>query len=92
MRFIAITIFDNKLKTFSPPFYFPTMVDVYRGLKDVCNDSSSKFFKHPGDFQFFKIGEFDDNEAKFFGLEDPLENLGVPSSFKDNNADVSKVE
>ena len=69
------SIFDDKTKVYSKPFYDLTIGAAIRNFADASNDPNTHLSKHPGDFSLFLLGEFDDETGELFDKQ-PYQNLG----------------
>lgn len=59
------TIFDEKVKSYSPPFYSVHKGQALRSWEELVNDGGkSTISKYPKDFSLYELGEFDDQQAK----------------------------
>lgn len=66
----AFSFFDRKGGMFSPPFFFPSRGQALRVAQDLANDLGTMIGKHPADFDFFQVGQFDDASGTFAGAPD----------------------
>lgn len=58
MKLKIFSIYDSKAKAFITPFFSPTTEVGQRSFGGACNDPTTQFHRHPGDFSLFEIGEF----------------------------------
>lgn len=65
------SVFDEKAKSFAPPFCMHTDGQATRGFGDACEDPKSLMSKHPQDYSLYKLGSFDDFEGKMIPLNQP---------------------
>lgn len=76
---------DSKAELFIQPFCSPTIATACRDFETACNDESSQFNKHSGDYTLFHVATFDQDS----GIVTPCEtavNLGLASTFiRENN-------
>lgn len=64
-------VFDSKAEVFGVPFGNSSVGAVLRQFADSVNDRSNPnnlWAKHPGDFQLYEIGAYDDETARFESL------------------------
>lgn len=76
------SIYDNKAKAFSSPFYMQNDEVAKRVFHIMANNPESDYYHHPDDFILYHIGAFEDGTAAITQI-DPIQNLGVASSFKE---------
>ena len=65
MKLKAYSVFDSKAEAYGLPHFFVAKGLAIRAFTDLTNDPQSLISKHPEDFDFFEIGEFDDLTGKF---------------------------
>lgn len=65
MRLLAFAVFDVKAECYMRPFFAETVGLALRSFRDIVNDGSSPFAKHPEDYTLFKIGAFDTSLGSF---------------------------
>ncbi len=63
MKLLVFSIYDSKAEGFITPFFMPKIGQATRVFNDCCNDKTHQFFKNPGDYTLFEIGEFDDEDG-----------------------------
>lgn len=68
MDTIVVALLDVKLGRFNSPLFFPNRAVAARSIKDAVTAPDSDFAKHPEDYQFFIIGQYDTTN----GLLDPI--------------------
>jgi len=61
-------VFDVKAAAYAMPFFSTSLVTALRAFGDACLDPNTMLAKHPGDFQLFHLGTFDDAS----GFIDPI--------------------
>lgn len=71
MDTIIIALLDVKLGRFNNPIFFPNRAVAARAIKDAVNAPDSEFSKHPEDYQFFVVGEFDSSNAFLAPISPP---------------------
>lgn len=73
------SIFDTKADVYSQPFYALTDHAAIRTFTDAVNLKDSPYNRHPGDYQLFAIGDFDDRTGDV--TPHPKQHLGNAISF-----------
>lgn len=73
-------VYDSKVKAYMNPFFMRSDGEALRGWMDVCNDKSTQFNKHPGDFSLMALGEYDEQSGKF-SCEAAPRSLGLAVEF-----------
>lgn len=81
MKINLYTIYDLKAGVYNKPFYMHNDSVVIRAMEDLINDPQNDIGRHPEDFIVWMLGTFDDNEAKFDLLENPVQ-IGKCSEIK----------
>ncbi|AXH78084.1 MAG: nonstructural protein [Microviridae sp.] len=63
MRQYIVSVRDAAAEVFNRPFFVPHRNVALRDFTDEVNreDPSNQLNKHPGDFDLYLLGEFDDN-------------------------------
>lgn len=74
------SVYDSKAEFYLPPFYFKSKGEALRAFSETVNDSKSTFYKYPGDFTLFEVGEFDETSCSFNLLITPV-SQGVAVEF-----------
>lgn len=54
---------DGKVEQFFPPMCFQTPGAAERWFYDIVNNDKTEFFKHPGDYALYKIGEYEPDKG-----------------------------
>lgn len=72
MNLLTFSIYDEKAKTFSKPFFMPSMGLALRALNDIVDDPQTSLAKYPQDFKLYNLGSFDDNKGEFIGVPQPV--------------------
>lgn len=87
------TVYDSKALAYLAPVFMPTRGAAIRAFGDTCADPNSLFAKHPADYTFFEIGEFDDSTCTM-EIHDALINLGTALDFvsKPENPSLRSVQ
>ncbi len=52
-------IYDNKAEYYLNPLTFNTTGESLRNFSDAVNDTQTMLHRHPGDFNLFEIGTYD---------------------------------
>lgn len=65
-KYVMCTVLDLTAQQYGRPFFAVSDGSAIRGFSDEINheDAQSILYKHPDDFQLFKIGSFDDSTGK----------------------------
>lgn len=61
----VFSVYDEKAKTFSPPFYAANAAVACRMMEDVLRDKNHPFTTHSADYTLFQICEFDQTTGTF---------------------------
>lgn len=64
-------IYDLKAECFGTPFFFPQDGQAGRAFADLAQDKRTSVGLHPEDYRLFRIGTFNDHNAKLSPLEEP---------------------
>ena len=67
----AVSIFDSKAQTFTPPYFVPAVGVAIREFGSLVNDGKSLQSQYPGDFELFHLGDFDPSTGCFVPLVEP---------------------
>lgn len=59
------SLFDEKAKMYSQPFYMAHDGLALRAFGDLVEDKKTTVSRYPVDFTMWKLGEFDDNTGIF---------------------------
>lgn len=81
MIYQMYALYDSKAEAFNTPRFYRTRGEAIRSFSDACNDPQGMIFAHPGDYSFFFLGTYDDQNAAFNHLAAP-ENIGSGVEFK----------
>lgn len=76
----AFSVRDSKSESFLPPFFANSVGSAVRSFGDAANEKSSMLYKHPGDYQLYELGYFDDNDGVLTALI-PMKLLGCAADF-----------
>lgn len=72
MKFLAFSVYDEKVQAFNAPFFAPTVGSAVRSFADIVNDERSRIHQHPGDYVLYQVGTFDDEDASFESKVPPV--------------------
>lgn len=80
MKIKFYCVFDSAVGSYLAPFTMRTNGEALRAWKDLVNDPSTNFAKHPSDYTLFELGSFDPDTAGFDLHPSPV-SLGVGIEF-----------
>lgn len=72
MKLLAFAVYDRAARAYSAPFYQHTRGLGERMFADLVVDPQSNVSKHPGDYELFCVGEFDNEEGVLSSPDKPL--------------------
>jgi len=78
----VFSVYDNKARAFSTPFFSPRQEMAVRDFTAAARDPQSVINQFPEDYTLYEIGEFDDDNATFNTHTEPLP-LGKAIQFKE---------
>lgn len=81
MKTKMYAVYDAKVKAFNTPIHYRNAAEATRSFADACNDPKTTLCQHPEDYQFFEIGEYDDENGVAITYETKIP-LGLASQFK----------
>lgn len=81
------SVYDSKMEAYMQPFFQNARGQAIRSFSDAVNDPKAPFYKHPGDFTLFEIGEYDDQDASVTQYE-AKQNLGTAIDFKEKTNEL----
>lgn len=64
MKLNTYTIYDTASGAYSRPFFAKSDGEAQRSFQDIANDKEHPIGAHPEDYSLFRIGIFDDQNAK----------------------------
>lgn len=70
------SVFDSKTGVYSHPILRVTRGSALRDFSDEVSNPQSPYAKHPADFTFYELGEYDDNLGYVLN-HDPKVSLGT---------------
>ncbi|QCQ84638.1 nonstructural protein [Blackfly microvirus SF02] len=59
-KLLLCSVFDTKVGSFAPTFCCKSRGEAIRSFEDAVRDPKMPFAAHPGDYQLFAVGDFDD--------------------------------
>jgi len=73
MKHNIIAIRDRKANAFNRPMALPSIGQAIRSFQDEINreDNNNDLWKHPGDFDLYLLGTWDDETGQFENSEVP---------------------
>lgn len=80
MKIGVFSIYDNKAKLFSQPFFAINVSVAVRSFSGLANEAGNAVNKNPSDYTLFHVGTFDDDLGVFENCS-RQENLGLAASF-----------
>lgn len=81
MKLMAFSVRDNVAGVFSRPYFVPNAPTAIRAFADTVRRPDEGIFGHEGDFDLYKLGEFDDVTGVYEGVVPPVF-LAHASDFK----------
>ena len=84
MKLHAVAIRDIKANVFAQPYFVSSIGGAVRAFGDECQraEKDNLMYKHPGDFELYKIGEYDDATGELIPL--PKEQIANGSNYQSN--------
>lgn len=61
MILLAFAVYDKKVGAYMQPMFFRSKGEACRSFLDACTVESQPFMKHPEDYGFAYLGDFDDS-------------------------------
>lgn len=80
MILFVYSIYDEKVESYSQPFFCPTNPAAIRMFTDLANDDNSNISRHQQDYTLYQIGKWDDSTGKIETFEN-LVNLGRANEY-----------
>lgn len=80
MILYVYSTYDEKVKSFSNPFYMPTNASAIRAFTDLANNKQTTVGMHPSDFTLYQVGEWDD-QTGVISHYDQHNNLGKADQY-----------
>jgi len=72
-------VFDKKAKIYNPPVFLHNTAVACRAFGELANNPDHQYGKHPGDYELWEVGTYDDG----CGLTCPLEDKTHVIDFAD---------
>lgn len=69
MTYKVLAVYDGKAEAFLQPFFSDTPGSAVRAFGDEVMKPESPFHKHPGDYQLYELGTFDNLTGKLTAME-----------------------
>lgn len=76
----VFSVYDSKVMAHLQPFFSESVGGAVRAFSDASNDKDCPFTKHPGDYQLYEIGLFDNNSGLLTPCV-PMKLLGCAADF-----------
>lgn len=61
----VFALLDMKAGFFQVPFFMPSVGQAVRAVSDMAADQQTIIGRHPGDFELYQLGDWDDATAAF---------------------------
>jgi hypothetical protein len=71
MKYAVCAVKDRAVDAFNRPLYVPTVGVAIRSFNDECNKKDSELNAHPEDYDFYELGQWDDQTAIYTPLDVP---------------------
>lgn len=65
MILLAMSVRDQAVESFMPPFFVRHTGEALRSFSDACQDQSHQFSKHASHYVLYAVGSFDDASGLF---------------------------
>lgn len=85
----VLVAYDAKAHAFCQPFYVSHVDLGIRAFMAAANTPGQELNKHPEDFTLFHIGAFNDENARFILLNEPLQ-VAFAANLKQYPQDLSQ--
>lgn len=76
----VFAVYDSKACAFLQPFFSDAAGSAIRAFGDAANEDKSPISRHPGDYQLYEIGSFDNSSAMLTPVI-PTRLLGCAADF-----------
>lgn len=76
----VFAVYDSKALAYLQPFFSESVGSAVRAFGDAANESGSPLSKHPGDYQLYEIGTFDNLTGMLTAIV-PMKLLGCALDF-----------
>lgn len=84
------SVFDSKTGIYSHPILRVSRGAAIRDFSDEVANPQSPYAKHPEDFTFYELGEYDDNQGLTVNHE-PKISLGSALELQSRTDNVTKI-
>ena len=84
MKLHACSVYDVKVEAYQAPFYARTLGEAERFWTDLRLDQNSPYFKHPEDYQLYRVGEFDELTGILSGVQEVVRITGSSVEVSDD--------
>lgn len=68
MKQVVVAVRDSAVDAYARPFFVPSTAVAVRSFRDEVNRAESPMHAHPGDYELFELGSFDEESGKFENL------------------------
>ena len=68
----TFSVYDSAAGAYLQPFFAPTVSVAMRSFSDAVNDPNHQFNKHAADYSLYLLGDFDDSDASFSPVGEPV--------------------
>lgn len=69
MKLLMFCVFDKAVNAYLPPLFFRARGEALRSFTEAVNNRDQNFNKHPNDYLFMYLGEFDDSAGTFVTVD-----------------------
>ena len=69
MRIHIYAIYDKKVKVYGTPFFYTDDISATRSFLRLKADPQSFLHSFPDDYDLYRIGTYDDQDAKMVSLQ-----------------------
>lgn len=69
MKYYVFAVYDHKIRAFMRPHLWVNQQQALRDFVIISNDLDTQIGKHPEDFSFFEIGEYEDEKGEFTNIK-----------------------
>lgn len=81
MILFIYSIYDEKVESYSTPFFAATNPAAIRMFTDLATDGQSSVSKHPQDYTLYQVGKWDDSTGQIETFEN-INNLGRANEYQ----------
>lgn len=90
MKLLAFVVRDEKSEAFAHPFFTSANGLAVRMFGDWCTDANTPLGKHPEDYTLFRVGSWDDEQARFENEVAPVL-ISHGSEFNKTDGDLHRL-